>query len=149
MANTYVELAQREIARLNSEIEFLEEAIHRHIETRSAWDTIVRNAGDEPHIVRASDQEPLSEPFSYPVETPVEARAEVHAEEPVHESWQQEAEPVAASDAGWKRETVSKLNALPDMLLEACDRSFNPGDLWKRLSASAGKREPMQGLGLS
>jgi hypothetical protein len=50
MAGSYFELAKRELDRLNLEIEPLQEALSRLVETRDAWATIVRNAPPEPVI---------------------------------------------------------------------------------------------------
>jgi hypothetical protein len=48
MSGSYYELARRELDRLNLEIEPLQEALNRLLETRDAWATIVRNAPPEP-----------------------------------------------------------------------------------------------------
>jgi hypothetical protein len=50
MAGSYFELAKRELDRLNIEIEPLQEALNRLVETRDAWATIVRNAPPEPMV---------------------------------------------------------------------------------------------------
>ena len=51
MADSCLNLAKRETARLNTKIEVLQGGIRLHNKTKDAWDTIVRNAESESHAV--------------------------------------------------------------------------------------------------
>jgi hypothetical protein len=133
----YRDFAHAETDRLHSENLALEEEIHRSNETGLAWETILRNAASGVQVVRTVAAEAVPQRTAYAEPEP----------EPVHYE-QEESEPEPAAGPGWASTYVSKMGAMKDSLLNACEKTLNLADLRKRTSLDEQPREQFQGLGL-
>jgi len=121
------ELANSETARLNKEIEAVQQKIRRHLETRSAWDTILRNAVSESHVYHGA--------------TYVKG-----LDGQWHLQQSQASVLIAEDDRKWTDSAVSKVNSVRQALLNACEKTL--GNSQKHINLPVQAKEQFQSLGL-
>jgi hypothetical protein len=133
----HLDFAHAEADRLNGENEALQDEIQRSNETGLAWETILRNAASGVQVVRTVSAESAAQ------------QQRTAYTEPAPSSYHQEqAEPEQDEAPGWASTYVSKMSAMKDSLLDACEKTFNLGDQHRHSSAPSHPKEQFQGLGL-
>lgn len=174
MADSCLNLAKRETARLNTEIEVLEGGIRLHNKTKDAWETIVRNAGSESHAVYLDLANSETERLNGKIEA-VQEEIRRHIE--TRDAWDtimrnagselriyrgatylrgedgqwhlqrtQASESNEEGDRRWTSNAVSKVNSVWQLLLDTCERTLRAPQ--KRIDLSERGKEQFQSLGL-
>jgi hypothetical protein len=121
------DIANSETARLNKEIEAVQAKIRRHLETRGAWDTILRNAVGESHIYHG-------------------ATYMKGCDGQWHLQQSQASVSNAEDDRRWTDSAVSKVNSVRQALLNACEKTL--GNPQKHINLPVQAKEQFQSLGL-